>query len=220
MKISVRYFAHLRERLHKHTETIELSEPATVGDLLLHLGEAEPLIARSRRSLQVAVNEEFAPQSTPLKDGDEVALIPPVAGGSPHVRLSHDPLSYDEVIAAVSGPGQGGLVLFAGMVRDHNEGKQVVRLDYEAYDQMAVRKMAEIVTRIESAQPGVRLAMVHRVGSLHIGDLAVILAASAPHRAEAFSACRAAIEALKVEVPIWKKEFSPDGAEWLGQGGG
>ena len=95
----------------------------------------------------------------------------------------------------------------------------MVRLDYEAFDEMAVRKMAEIVTRIESAHPGVRVAMVHRVGSLQIGDLAVILAASAPHRGEAFTACRAAIEALKVEVPIWKKEFSPDGAEWLGQGG-
>jgi molybdopterin synthase catalytic subunit len=220
MKISVRYFAHLRERLHKDSESIELQGPATVGELLTQLGEAEPLIARSRRSLQVAVNQEFAPQSTPLQDGDEVALIPPVAGGAPHVRVSKEPLSYDEVIAQVSGPGQGGLVLFAGMVRDHNDGKQVVRLDYEAYDQMAVRKMAEIATRIESAHPGVRLAMVHRVGSLQIGDLAVILAASAPHRAEAFSACRAAIEALKVEVPIWKKEFSPDGAEWLGQGGG
>ena len=123
------------------------------------------------------------------------------------------------MIAAVSGPGQGGIVLFAGLVRDHNDGKQVVRLDYEAYDEMAVRKMAEIAARIEAEQPGVRVAMVHRVGSLQIGDLAVILAASAPHRGEAFAACRAAIEALKVEVPIWKKEFSPDGEEWLGQGG-
>ena len=219
MKISVRYFAPLRERLRKEVETVELSDGATVGDLLTQLAATEPLILASRRSVQVAVNMEFAPQSTPLKDGDEVALIPPVAGGSVHVRVSHEPLRYDEVIAAVSGPGQGGIVLFSGLVRDHNEGKQVVRLDYEAYDEMAVRKMAEIATRIESAHPGVRVAMVHRVGSLQIGDIAVILAASAPHRGEAFTACRAAIEALKVEVPIWKKEFSADGSEWLGQGG-
>ncbi|HNI60506.1 MAG TPA: molybdopterin converting factor subunit 1 [Pseudomonadota bacterium] len=219
MKIAVRYFAHLRERLRRESDSIELADGSTVGDLLLLLGEREPLVAASRRSLQVAVNMEFMPAKTQLKDGDEVALIPPVAGGSALVRLSRQPLQYDEVIAAVSGPGQGGIVLFVGLVRDHNDGKQVVRLDYEAYDEMAVRKMAEIAARIESEQPGVRVAMVHRVGSLQIGDLAVILAASAPHRGEAFAACRAAIEALKVEVPIWKKEFSPDGEEWLGQGG-
>ena len=219
MKIAVRYFAHLRERLRRESDSIELADGSTVGDLLLLLGEREPLVAASRRSLQVAVNMEFMPAKTQLKDGDEVALIPPVAGGSALVRLSRQPLQYDEVIAAVSGPGQGGIVLFAGLVRDHNDGKQVVRLDYEAYDEMAVRKMAEIAARIESEQPGVRVAMVHRVGSLQIGDLAVILAASAPHRGDAFAACRAAIEALKVEVPIWKKEFSPDGEEWLGQGG-
>ncbi|HNO70045.1 MAG TPA: molybdopterin converting factor subunit 1, partial [Pseudomonadota bacterium] len=211
MKIAVRYFAHLRERLRRESDSIELADGSTVGDLLLLLGEREPLVAASRRSLQVAVNMEFMPAKTQLKDGDEVALIPPVAGGSALVRLSRQPLQYDEVIAAVSGPGQGGIVLFAGLVRDHNDGKQVVRLDYEAYDEMAVRKMAEIAARIEAEQPGVRVAMVHRVGSLQIGDLAVILAASAPHRGEAFAACRAAIEALKVEVPIWKKEFSPDG---------
>lgn len=219
MNIAVRYFAHLRERLHRESDSIELPDGATVAELLDRLGEREPVVAASRRSLQVAVNMEFMPGKTPLRDGDEVALIPPVAGGAPQVRLSRDPLSYDEVIAAVSGPGQGGIVLFAGLVRDHNDGKQVVRLDYEAYDEMAVRKMAEIATRIETEHPGVRVAMVHRVGSLRIGDLAVILAASAPHRGEAFAACRAAIEALKVEVPIWKKEFSPDGSEWLGQGG-
>ncbi|HND12047.1 MAG TPA: molybdopterin converting factor subunit 1, partial [Pseudomonadota bacterium] len=201
MKIAVRYFAHLRERLRRESDSIELADGSTVGDLLLLLGEREPLVAASRRSLQVAVNMEFMPAKTQLKDGDEVALIPPVAGGSALVRLSRQPLQYDEVIAAVSGPGQGGIVLFAGLVRDHNDGKQVVRLDYEAYDEMAVRKMAEIAARIESEQPGVRVAMVHRVGSLQIGDLAVILAASAPHRGEAFAACRAAIEALKVEVP-------------------
>ena len=219
MKISVRYFAHLRERLRREVEWVELADGATVAELLTQLAQAEPLIAASRRSLQVAVNQEFAPPSTRLAEGDEVALIPPVAGGAPHARISHTPLSYDEVIAAVSAPGQGGIVLFSGLVRDHNDGKQVVRLDYEAFDEMAVRKMAEIATRIESAHPGVRVAMVHRVGSLQIGDIAVILAASAPHRGEAFTACRAAIEALKVEVPIWKKEFSADGSEWLGQGG-
>ncbi len=182
MKISVRYFAHLRERLRREVEWVELADGATVAELLTQLAQAEPLIAASRRSLQVAVNQEFAPPSTRLAEGDEVALIPPVAGGAPHARISHTPLSYDEVIAAVSAPGQGGIVLFSGLVRDHNDGKQVVRLDYEAFDEMAVRKMAEIVTRIESAHPGVRVAMVHRVGSLQIGDLAVILAASAPHR--------------------------------------
>ena len=116
MKISVRYFAHLRERLRKEVESVELSDGATVGDLLTQLAAAEPLILASRRSVQVAVNMEFAPQSTPLKDGDEVALIPPVAGGSVHVRVSLVPFRYLAVFSALSCPCPGALVLFSGLV--------------------------------------------------------------------------------------------------------
>lgn len=216
MHVRILYFALLRDRLGRDRETIELPDGSTAHDLLDVLAQASPVIAGARRSLQVAVNQEMVPLSQPLAAGDEVALIPPVSGGAGHCRISREPLVWQEVIDAVSGPGQGGIAVFCGVVRDHNDGKQVVRLDYEAYDEMAQRTMNQIAARIETSIAGARVAMVHRVGSLRIGDTAVLVAASAPHRAEAFAACRAAIEALKREVPIWKKEFSPDGAEWLG----
>lgn len=216
--VRIRYFAHLRERLRRESETLTLADGRRVADLLDELSARYEPIAGARKSVQVAVNQEVVQHDRVLRDGDEIALIPPVSGGAPRCRITSEPLSWQEVVDAVSGPGQGGLVVFCGNVRDHNQGKDVVRLDYEAYDEMAVRAMDQIAGRIESEYPGARIAITHRTGSLNIGDTAVLVAASAPHRAEAFAACRAAIEALKQEVPIWKKEYSADGAEWLGQG--
>ena len=139
--------------------------------------------------------------------------------GQPYCRLSRAPLDLQEVVDAVSGPGftgQGGLVTFTGIVRDHNMGKDVIRIEYEAYDQLVLSTLASIAQGIESTISGSKVAIVHRAGVLQVGDAAVVIAASAPHRAEAFDACRRAIEELKHEVPIWKKEVSPQGEEWLG----
>ena len=216
MQVRILYFALLRDRLGRAGDTIELPDGSTAHDLLEALAQKSPVIAGARRSLQLAVNQEMVPLSHPLLANDEVALIPPVSGGAGLCRISREPLLWQEVIDAVSGPTQGGIAVFCGVVRDHNDGKQVIRLDYEAYDDMAQRTMTQIAARIEAEVAGARVAMVHRVGSLQIGDTAVLVAASAPHRAEAFAACRAAIEALKREVPIWKKELSAEGAEWLG----
>lgn len=222
MTIRCIYFALLRERLGRSEETLELPDGATAAFALSLLASRHEAIAGLKRSLLLAVNQTLVPGDFPLSHGDEVALMPPVSGGAgsePRCRISREALQVESVLDAVRGPGQGGVVLFCGLVRDSNQGKQVVRLDYEAYDTMALRSMAAIAHDIESETAGVRLAMVHRVGSLGIGELAVLVAASAPHRAEAFAACRQAIERLKAEVPIWKKEFSPDGAEWLGGAG-
>jgi molybdopterin synthase catalytic subunit len=146
-------------------------------------------------------------------------MIPPIAGGAdPYCRLTDQPLSVDEVLASVTGPEQGGVVLFLGTVRDHNDGKQVMRLKYEAYASMVHSSLADIINRCRSGAPGVRVAVAHRTGVLNVGDIAVIVAASAPHRAEAFDAARACIELLKQEVPIWKKEISPHGTQWIGLG--
>lgn len=138
---------------------------------------------------------------------------------TPYVRLHDRPLSLQEVVDQVSGPahpGQGAVATFTGVVRDHNQGKEVVRLEYEAYPTMVLRTLERIVRGIEADIAGARVAIAHRTGVLAVGDLAVVIAASAPHRAEAFAACRRAIEELKADVPIWKKEVSPDGEEWLG----
>ncbi|MER7868947.1 MFS transporter [Streptomyces cellulosae] len=140
------------------------------------------------------------------------------SGTDRYCRLTDRPLSVDEVLTAVTGPGQGGTVVFIGTVRDHNNGKSVTRLEYEAYPSLALKVLTDIIRRCEATAPGVRVAVAHRTGRLEIGEPAVVLAAAAPHRAEAFEAARACIELLKEEVPIWKKEFSPDGAEWIGTG--
>jgi molybdopterin synthase catalytic subunit len=126
------------------------------------------------------------------------------------------PLSIDEAIAHVKHAGAGALCVFLGMVRDQSEGRSVVKLEYEAYEPMAVAEMQRIARELCAELPGVRLAVLHRVGALTVGELAVVCAASAPHRGEAFRACRALIDRIKARVPIWKREHGPDGAHWVG----
>lgn len=220
MRIVVMCFGALRERLAGvREEKVTVDDGTTAEGLVDHLCESYPGLAQHRDHVRVAVNEDFAASNRVLADGDVVALIPPVAGGSQtYCRLSGEPLSVDEVLNAVRGPGHGGMVVFIGTVRDHNQGRSVTRLEYEAYPSMAVKVLADIIRRCEAIAPGVRVGIAHRTGRLEVGETAVILAAAAPHRAEAFEAARACIELLKEEVPIWKKEISLDGAEWIGMG--
>jgi molybdopterin synthase catalytic subunit len=131
------------------------------------------------------------------------------------VDLRAAPLSVDEAIAQVRHPGAGATCVFLGTVRDHNDGRAVVRLEYEAYAAMATAEMRRIGGEIAAEIAGVRLAIVHRTGSLSVGDVAVVCAASAPHRDEAYRACRALIDRVKARVPIWKREHGPDGAYWV-----
>jgi molybdopterin synthase catalytic subunit len=131
-------------------------------------------------------------------------------------RVQETPLSVAEATAAVSSPDVGGVDLFLGVVRDHNDGRPVTRLEYHAYVSMAEKEMQRIAQEIAAELPGVRLAALHRIGSLVVGDLAVICAAGAPHRGEAFQACRALIDRIKHRVPIWKREHGPDGPYWVG----
>ena len=135
---------------------------------------------------------------------------------SDRVDLRDAALSLDEVVAHVSRPGAGGIVTFVGVVRDESDGRAVTRLDYSAYDAMAKREMTKIADEIEKEIEGVRVSAIHRLGSLGVGDAAIICAASAPHRGEAFKACRELIDRIKARVPIWKREYGPDGAAWVG----
>jgi molybdopterin synthase catalytic subunit len=132
------------------------------------------------------------------------------------VALREGPLSLDEALSHVKHPGAGALCVFLGMVRDHNDGRSVVKLEYEAYDSMAIGEMGRIADDLFAEIPGVRLAVMHRTGTLAVGDVAVVCAASAPHRDEAYRACRALIDHVKARVPIWKREHGPDGAYWVG----
>jgi len=217
-RVTVLYFAVVRERLGVERDEVEVPAGAMVRDLLMMLRASRPALAELLPAVRVSVNQEFRDEGFALHDGDEVALIPPVSGGAGVFRVTDEPLQLDEVVRAVGGEAQGGLVTFTGVVRRHSRGKTIVRLEYEAYRPMAERKLAEIGQAIEREIAGARVAIVHRVGALAVGEAAVVIAASAPHRAQAFDACRAAIDRLKESVPIWKKEIADDGESWVGLG--
>lgn len=216
MPVHVLYFAAAREAAGASRETLA-AVPATVADLRRALIEAHPGLARILPRCRIAVDQDFADDATPLRDGAEVALVPPVAGGAPLFRVVDRPLALSEVVDAVAAPGLGGVVTFTGNVRDETRGRKVVRLEYEAYQAMAERKLAEIGEELARAH-GARVAIVHRVGVLAPGEAAVVIACAAPHRAPAFRACEACIERLKQDVPIWKREVYADGSAWVGLG--
>lgn len=218
MLIAVRYFAVARERLKLEGESLEVTAGATVRAVMDALVARHAGLGPMRAHLRVAVNQDFVGDDHVVAEGDEVALIPPVAGGADAlVRVQETALSLDEVVRAVTGPGLGGIVTFTGVVRDSSQGKRVERLEYEAYVEMAEKVIRALVAEVE-AETGARIAVLHRIGKLAIGDLAVVIAAAAAHRAEAFTACRAVIDRLKERAPIWKKEFGDDGAVWVGMG--
>ncbi|HEY0480921.1 MAG TPA: molybdenum cofactor biosynthesis protein MoaE [Kofleriaceae bacterium] len=232
MRIRVLYFAVFREQIGREDDVVALAAGSRVQDAIAALAARHAVIDRLRGKFRVAVNQDFTDDDRELADGDELALIPPVAGGAGseadadagagppgrHVQLLASPLSLDRCVAAVGGPAMGGIVTFTGMVRRHSHGALIDHLEYEAYGTMAVREMTRLCDEIEAEVAGARLAVEHRVGRLAVGDVAVVIAAAAPHRAEAFAACRAMIDRLKQRVPIWKKEVGDDGAEWVGLG--
>ena len=216
MAIHVLFFALTRDVAGGSTERLE-PPPATVGELRARLLALHPGLARILPRCRIAVDQEFADDATALQDGAEVALIPPVSGGAGRCRVTGEPLALSEVLAAVQGPDRGGVVTFTGLVRGETDGRRVLRLEYEGYAPMAERKLEEIATSIEGVT-GARVAIVHRVGTLLPGEAAVVIACAAAHRAPAFRACEAAIERLKHDVPIWKREVFEDGSEWVGSG--
>ena len=218
MNVRVRLFASAREAAGVGHLLLDLPPGATVGDAVKAIVARHPLVGEIRQMV-IARDREYVGLDAPLTDGGELALIPPVSGGAitsaERVLVSPEPLSVDAAIAAVRGADAGGIVLFLGTVRDNSRGKRVRHLEYEAYAEMAEAKMREIASGLERAHAPLRLALHHRTGDLAIGEVAVIVAAAAPHRDAAFVAARAAIDELKRVVPIWKKEYTDDGAVWI-----
>jgi molybdopterin converting factor subunit 1 len=215
MHVKVKLFGSVREAAGSSEISEEVAEGACVADLREQLAGLYPLIEKYGTHLRIAVNCEIVVETTPLADGDEVALLPPVSGGAGRCSVSVDPLDVTEVIGRVVGDDTGGISTFLGAVRDHSRGKSIDHLEYEAYPEMAVREMEKICDEATEKWPGVRVGIAHRVGRLDIGDLAVVIAAAGPHRAEAFDSCRFAIDVLKERVPIWKKEVATDGEYWV-----
>jgi molybdopterin synthase catalytic subunit len=214
--VTVLYFAAAREAAGAGRETLE-GAPSTVGDLRRALEARHPGLGAVLPRCRFAVNQEMAEESDPLPDGAEVAVIPPVSGGAPSCQVVNRPLELAAVVEAVRGPGRGGLVTFQGDVRGVTAGRKVVRLEYETYLPMAERTLERLAAEIER-EHGAAVAIQHRVGHLAPGETAVVIACAAPHRTAAFRACEAAIERLKREVPIWKREVFEDGSSWVGMG--
>ena len=208
MKVRVRLFAGLRERAGWSERTVDA---ATVGEIWPALG-----LGDEPQGLLYAVNRHYAPPETALADGDEVALIPPVSGGA--FRLTDRPIDPAAVIREVSDPRAGGIATFIGTTRVESRGRAVHYLDYEAYGGMAEEVMAEIADDLKKKHDLCEIAITHRVGRVDIGELSVVIAVSAPHRAAALAACKEAIDTLKQTVPLWKKEFYEGGEEWIGRG--
>lgn len=216
--IRVRYYAAARELCGCAEETFPADQKWSPTSLLGAIGERHPGFRGLEGRMRLAVNGEFALQEAAIRDGDEVVVLPPVAGGRAELLagLRKAPLSVDEVMAAVRHAGAGAVAAFTGTVRNDSGGKPVARLEYEAYEELAEKEIRRILERTMIEMPGVVVGALHRVGTLEVGETAVVVAASAAHRAEAFQACRLVIDRIKDSVPIWKKEWAPDGrAEWI-----
>jgi molybdopterin synthase catalytic subunit len=206
--VRVRLFAGLRERAGWSQREIEAATVAEVWPAL-GLGE-EP------EGLLYAVNKAYAERAAVLADGDEVALIPPVSGGA--FLLSAEPLSLDRVVDEVRDDRAGAIATFTGTTRVESRGRDVVHLDYEAYEGMAEDVMEEIAAELQTRYDLCGIAIHHRTGRVGIGETSVVIAVSSPHRADALAACRDAIDRLKERVPLWKKEVYVGGEEWIGRG--
>ena len=209
MKITVRLFAGLRERAGWSRR--EVDDITRVDDVWPVLG-----LGPEPDGLLYAVNKEYVRREHELQEGDEVALIPPVSGGS--FRLSAEALSLDTVVDEVRSERAGAIATFIGTTRVESRGRTVEHLDYEAYEGMAERVMAEIAAALKERHDVCEIAIHHRTGRVDIGDASVVIAVSAPHRQDALAACKDAIDTLKQQVPLWKKEVYEGGEEWVGRG--
>jgi molybdopterin synthase catalytic subunit len=209
VRVTVRLFAGLRERAG--TARLEIEGVERVGDVWakLALGE-EPA------GLLYAVNRDYADRGRALEDGDEVALIPPVSGGA--FRLSAEPLDLQTAVAEAASDDAGAVATFVGTVRRKSRGRDVLFLEYEAFEEMAEPMLARLAAELKAKHGLCEVAIHHRLGRVEIGEPSVVIAVSATHRAAALEACREAIDTLKGTIPLWKKEVYAGGEEWIGQG--
>jgi molybdopterin synthase catalytic subunit/molybdopterin converting factor small subunit len=211
MRVSVRLFAGLRERAG--VGRLELDDVERAGDVWarLDLGD-EP------GGLLYAVNREYVERWHELRDGDEVALIPPVSGGDNEFVITAEPLEVGRVVAAVERDEAGGIASFVGTVRRSSRGRDVQFLEYEAFEEMAEPMLRQLAATLTEKHGLSAVAIHHRIGRVEIGEPSVVIAVSAPHRAAALDACREAIDTLKETIPLWKKEVYAGGEEWIGRG--
>jgi molybdopterin converting factor subunit 1 len=214
MRVHVLFFGGLKDLAGKSGDFLELPDGALVRDVLAHYLVEVPRMKESLASLAVAVNREYTGAETALKSGDEVALLPPVSGGSGRALIVRDPIDTRGVLGRIKQNEDGAAVVFEGIVRNQTRGRRTLYLDYEAYEEMALRQMEGLAEQALKQFQVREVALVHRLGRLEIGETSVLIVVASAHRAAAFDACRWLIDTLKRTVPIWKKEYFEDGAVW------
>jgi len=221
--IEIRYFARCRELAGIDRESYQFSEMVTLAEVRAEIRLRHPALSPYLKATRLAVNQEFATDDMPVKDGDDIALIPPVSGGvgsSPQLVLSPEKIEQDAAAKLIASSDlQGALATFVGIVRRESQGKSVQHLDYEAFEEMAIAKLEEIANEAMERWPILQIAVVHRVGRVHVGEVAVSIAVGSSRRVAAFDGCRHMIERIKEDVPIWKKEVAEDGTHWWGGAG-
>jgi molybdopterin synthase catalytic subunit len=219
MKVSLRLFAGLHDLVGKKDIVMELPDGARVQDLKARLADEYPIVQPMLRTLVFAIDDEYIPTDEELHDGAEVSLIPPVSGGAEPFWLTNEPLEprQQELFDLVRRDDCGAVIVFYGVVRNNAEGRRVLRLEYEAHESMAVRKMREVADGVRRRFPDVvEIGIWHRVGVLEIGETSLLVALSSPHRREGFEAALWAVDRIKEVVPVWKKEHFADGtAAWV-----
>jgi molybdopterin synthase catalytic subunit len=226
MEIRVLFFGLLKDLCGRAEDRLEAPDGADAGFVFDHYKALYPKLGDMAASIVIARNQEFTTRSQPLADGDEIALLPPVSGGAdPHheitdpeghyFALTRHPIGLRALENRLIQGLDGASVTFQGVVRNNTRGRQTLRLDYECYEAMAIRKMAEIGRAIASEFAISRIALVHRLGTMEIGEASVVVIATAPHRRPAFDAALEGINRLKRLVPVWKKEYFADGEVWV-----
>jgi len=230
MQVRVLFFGMLRDLAGKPADSVDLAEGASIGDLLAHCEARMPGLRPFLSSIAVALNQEYADSGVRLKEGDEIGLLPPVSGGAPgraggppaaglaghrrYATIVRDPIDTARVLAGLKQEEDGAAVVFEGVVRNQTRGRKTLYLDYEAYEEMALREMESLAAEALRKFAIRDVAIVHRLGRLEIGETSVLIVVASAHRAAAFDACRWLIDTLKRTVPIWKKEHFEDGAVW------
>ncbi|MGZ4732924.1 MAG: molybdenum cofactor biosynthesis protein MoaE, partial [Terriglobales bacterium] len=214
MQVRVLFFGMLKDVVGRDADTLNLSDTALLADVLAHYEEEIPKLKHLLPSIALSLNREYADPGARLHSGDEIGLLPPVSGGLGKAFLVREVIDSEGVILSLKHPEDGAVVVFDGIVRNNTRGRRTLYLDYEAYEEMALKQME---TLIEQARANFEIrdaAIVHRLGRLEIGETSVLIVVASAHRAAAFDACRWMIDTLKRTVPIWKKEYFEDGAVW------
>jgi molybdopterin converting factor subunit 1 len=229
MEVRVLFFGMLKDFVGKDSETLTLPASATLEDVLHHYSEANSQLRQFLPSIAISVNQEYAGRTTRLMQGDEVALLPPVSGGSSgdapeaafpeftpnqYSMIVRQALNTNRVLQDIKNPSDGAVVVFEGIVRNHTCGRRTLYLDYESYEEMALKQMESLAAQALANFKIRDLRIVHRIGRLAIGETSVLIVVASEHRGAAFDACRWLIDTLKRTVPIWKKEYFDDGTVW------